>query len=102
MIISGGENVYPTEVESVLAACPEIEEACVFGGPDARWGEKVVAAVVVKAGCRITRDQVMALFEGRIARYKHPREVRFLDRLPRTALGKVRKEDVRAAVLGGQ
>lgn len=102
MIISGGENVYPAEVESVLLACPSIEEACVFGGPDERWGEKVIAAVVLKRGCRVTSGEVMALFEGRIARYKHPRDVRFLERLPRTALGKVRKEDVRAAVLGGR
>ncbi len=73
-----------------------------FGGPDERWGEKVIAAVVLKRGCRVTSGEVMALFEGRIARYKHPRDVRFLERLPRTALGKVRKEDVRAAVLGGR
>ncbi len=99
MIISGGENIYPAEVESVLLECAAIEEACVLGKPDARWGEKLVAAVVVKAGCRVTRGEVMGLFEGRLARYKHPKDVHFLERLPRTALGKVRKEDVRAAIV---
>jgi fatty-acyl-CoA synthase len=98
MIISGGENIYPAEVESVLLECPAIEEACVVGRPEARWGEAVVAAVVLKPGCRMTEAEALALFEGRIARYKHPREVRFLDRLPRSALGKIQKEAVRTAL----
>jgi fatty-acyl-CoA synthase len=98
MIISGGENIYPAELENVLAECPAIEEACVVGAPDERWGEAVVAAVVLKAGARMSEADVLALFQGRIARYKHPREVRFLAQLPRSALGKVRKEEVRAAV----
>ena len=102
MIISGGENIYPAEVESVLLECAAIEEACVVGKPDERWGEKVIAAVVVKAGCRVTRGELMQLFEGRLARYKHPKDVHFLERLPRTALGKVRKEDVRAAIGEGR
>jgi fatty-acyl-CoA synthase len=98
MIISGGENIYPAEVESVLLECPAIEEACVVGRPEARWGEAVVAAVVLKPGCRMTEAEALALFEGRIARYKHPREVRFLERLPRSALGKIQKEAVRTAL----
>jgi fatty-acyl-CoA synthase len=98
MIISGGENIYPAEVESVLLECPAVEEACVVGRPDARWGEVVAAAVVLKSGCSMTQSEAMALFDGRIARYKHPREVRFLERLPRTALGKVQREAVRAAI----
>jgi fatty-acyl-CoA synthase len=102
MIISGGENIYPAEVESVLLECPAIEDVCVVGRMDARWGETVVAAVVLKPGRRMTEAEAMALFEGRIARYKHPREVRFLERLPRSALGKIQKEAVRAAVLQGK
>jgi fatty-acyl-CoA synthase len=98
MIISGGENIYPAEVEGVLLECPAIAEACVVGRPDARWGEAVVAAVVLKPGCRLTEAEALALFQGRIARYKHPREVRFLEALPRSALGKLRKEAVREAV----
>jgi fatty-acyl-CoA synthase len=102
MIISGGENIYPAEVEDVLLDCSAIEEACVVGRPEARWGEAVVAAVVLKPGCSMSAAEVMALFDGRIARYKHPREVRFLAHLPRSALGKVHKEAVRAAVAQGQ
>ncbi|MBI1943821.1 MAG: long-chain fatty acid--CoA ligase [Betaproteobacteria bacterium] len=99
MIISGGENIYPAEVENVLLECPAIEEACVVGRPEARWGEAVVAAVVLKPGRRMTEAEAMALFQGRIARYKHPREVRFLERLPRSALGKVQREVLREALL---
>ncbi|TAK54019.1 MAG: long-chain fatty acid--CoA ligase [Gammaproteobacteria bacterium] len=99
LIISGGENIHPAEVENLLLECPAVAEACVVGRPDARWGEVVVAAVVVKPGCRLTEAETLALFSGRIARYKHPREVRFLDSLPRSALGKVQKEAVRAAVM---
>ncbi|OGA67719.1 MAG: feruloyl-CoA synthetase [Betaproteobacteria bacterium RIFCSPLOWO2_12_FULL_65_14] len=98
LIISGGENIYPAEVESVLLECTAVEEACVVGRPDARWGEVVAAAVVLKAGCRMTEAEAIALFQGRIARYKHPREVRFLERLPRSALGKVQREAVRTAL----
>jgi fatty-acyl-CoA synthase len=102
MIISGGENIYPAEVETVLLECPAIAEACVVGRPEERWGEAVVAAVVLKPGCRMTEAEAMALFEGRIARYKHPREVCFLERLPRSALGKVQKDAVRAAISEGR
>ena len=98
MIISGGENIYPAEVESVLAGCRAIEECCVVGRPDERWGEVVVAVIVCRAGESLGVQDVLALFDGRIARYKHPRDIVFLERLPRTALGKVRIEEVRAAV----
>jgi fatty-acyl-CoA synthase len=98
MIICGGENIYPVDVEDVLSECALIAEACVVGRPDARWGEVVVAAVVLKTGCSMTHAEVLRLFEGRIARYKHPRDVRFLERLPRSALGKVQKDAVRDAV----
>ncbi len=98
MIISGGENIYPAELETVLLDCAAIAEACVVGRPDERWGEAVVAAVVLKPGAQISEAEVLALFDGRIARYKRPREIRFLERLPRTALGKVKREDIRAAV----
>ena len=102
VIISGGENIYPAEVETVLLDCPAVEDVCVVGRPEPRWGEEVVAAVVLKPGCRMTEAEALALFDGRIARYKHPREVRFLERLPRSALGKVHKQAVRAAVAEGR
>ena len=92
LIISGGENVYPAEVENVLAECPEIAEVAVVGRPDDRWGEAVVAIVVPAPGATLTREAVCALLEGRVARYKHPRDVVFAASLPRTALGKVKRE----------
>ena len=98
MIISGGENIYPAEVENVLLDCPDIAEASVVGRPDSRWGEIVVAVVAPKEGRSLDAAQVLKLFEGRIARYKHPREVVFVGQLPKTALGKIRKEDVRRMV----
>ncbi|HEX5612909.1 MAG TPA: AMP-binding protein, partial [Burkholderiales bacterium] len=95
MIISGGENIYPAEIENILLECGSVQEACVVGRPDERWGEAVVATIVPKPGARLTEADVMALFQGRLARYKHPREVKFLERLPRSALGKILKEEVR-------
>ncbi|ODU10658.1 MAG: hypothetical protein ABS84_01345 [Rubrivivax sp. SCN 71-131] len=98
MIISGGENVSPAEVEIALQEDPDIVEAAVVGRPDARWGERVVAVVVPRPGADLDADAVMARLEGRIARFKQPKQVFVVDALPRTALGKVRKEDVRALV----
>ena len=99
MIISGGENIYPAEIENLLIECPEIAEASVIGRPDERWGEVVVAVVVPKANSLLTGEQVVKLLEGRIARFKLPKEVVLVNQLPRTALGKIRKEDVRQMVV---
>ena len=98
MIISGGENIYPAEIENLLIESPDIAEASVIGRPDERWGEIVVAVVVPKTDHRVSSEQVMKLLEGRIARYKHPKEVIVVEALPKTALGKIRKEDVRQMV----
>ncbi len=98
MIISGGENIAPAEIENVLLECSDIAEASIVGEPDARWGEVVVAVIAPRAGRQITAQRVLALLEGRIARYKHPKRVVFVDALPKTALGKIRKEDVRRLV----
>jgi len=95
VIISGGENVYPAEIENVLATCPEIAEVAVVGRPDERWGEAVVAVVVPANGAHLSREAVCALLDGRVARYKHPRDVVFADALPRTALGKVKREELK-------
>jgi fatty-acyl-CoA synthase len=96
MIISGGENIYPAELENVLADCADIAEFAVIGRADARWGEIPVACVVLKAGRAMTKEQVIALFQQRLARFKHPRDVIFLDGpLPRTSLGKVQKFELR-------
>ncbi len=99
MIISGGENIYPAEVENVLLECPAIEEACVVGRPDERWGEAVVAVVALKPGHHLTEAEALAFLEGNIAHYKRPREIRFIERLPRSALGKVQRDEVRKAVV---
>ena len=98
MIISGGENIYPAEIENILLESSAIVDACVVGCPDDRWGEAVVVAVVLKPGARLSAADVLALLEGRIARYKLPRLVHFMEHLPRTALGKVQREELRAAV----
>ena len=99
MIISGGENIYPAELENVLADCPGIAESAVVGQDDARWGEVAVAVVVLRPGVRMSEGDITALFEGRLARFKHPRRVLFADQLPKTALGKVQKAELRAAML---
>lgn len=89
LIISGGENIYPAELEAVLSDSPDIAEAAVVARPDARWGEVPVAVVVVRPGASLTAQQVKALFDGRLARFKHPHDVIFVDTLPRNAMGKV-------------
>jgi fatty-acyl-CoA synthase len=95
VIISGGENVYPAEIENVLAGCPDIMEVAVVGRPDERWGEAIVAIVVPARGTQFSVAKVSALLEGRLARYKHPRDVIVADSLPRTALGKLKREDLK-------
>jgi len=98
MIISGGENIYPAELESVLAESPDILEAAVVGRDDARWGEVAVAVVVKKPGASLSVDDVLKLFDGRLARFKHPRQVVFQSALPKTALGKVQKVELKASL----
>ncbi len=98
MIISGGENVYPAELENLLADCPKIAEAAVVGEPDARWGEAAVAVVVRKPGAALDAAEVMQLFEGRLARFKHPKRIVFCEALPKTALGKVQKAGLLASI----
>ena len=91
LIISGGENIYPAELEQLLAEDPRILEAVVFGQSDPRWGEVPVVVLVRAPGAALDAAAVLALFEGRLARYKTPKRVLFVDALPKTALGKVRR-----------
>ncbi len=91
VIISGGENLYPAEIENVLAAMPEVAEYAVVGRADDRWGEVAVACVVVRTGMTLEREELLKRFDGQLARYKHPRDVVFYDSLPRNAMGKVLK-----------
>ena len=94
MIISGGENIYPAEIENLLADCPLILEAAVIGQPDEKWGEVAVAVVVKVPGSALDEAAVMKLLDGKLARFKHPRRVLFIDSLPKTALGKVQRSDL--------
>ena len=101
LIVSGGENVYPAEVEAVLAAHQAVAQCAVVARPDPRWGEVPVAVVALKPGATLGADAALALFEGRLARFKHPREIVFMDALPETALGKVEKFRLREILRGG-
>jgi fatty-acyl-CoA synthase len=98
IIIVGSSNVYPSDLETVLGDCADIREAAVVGRRDGALGEVPVACVVPVPGRSLTRDQVIALFDGRLATYKHPRDVIFLDALPRNATGKVQKTVLRDLV----
>lgn len=91
MIISGGENIYPAEIENALAAHPDVAECAVVGMADARWGEAVVAAVVPRDGRALDAEALQGWLGQRVARYKLPRRYVALAALPRTALGKVQK-----------
>jgi acyl-CoA synthetase (AMP-forming)/AMP-acid ligase II len=95
MIVTGGENVYSTEVENVLYMHPKILEAAVFGVPDERWGEAVKAAVVLRAGETATADEIIAFCKEHQAAYKAPKTIVFLDELPKTGSGKIYKKGLR-------
>jgi fatty-acyl-CoA synthase len=91
MIISGGENIYPAEIENLLLALPGVLECAVVGVPDERWGETPVAAIVAQPGSALSAEAVMDHLQTRIARFKQPRRVVFVESLPKSALGKVQK-----------
>ncbi|NBV53681.1 MAG: long-chain fatty acid--CoA ligase [Verrucomicrobia bacterium] len=95
LIISGGENIHPAELENVLADCPAIAESAVIGIEDAKWGESACAVIVRQAGAQLDEAGVLALFKDRLARYKHPRRVVFFEALPKNAMGKVQKNLLR-------
>jgi long-chain acyl-CoA synthetase len=99
MICSGGENIYPAEVESAVFGHPDVAEVAVVGMPDDRWGESVLAVVVPCADAEADEESVLAWARERIAGYKAPRAVRFVDALPKSAAGKILRREVRAAAL---
>ncbi len=100
VIISGSENIYPAELEAVLHASPEIADAAVVARPHERWGEVPIAVVVPRPDAALTAERVLALFAGRLARFKHPHDVVFVEALPRNAMGKVLKYRLREMVRG--
>lgn len=96
LVISGGYNVYPQEVESELDALPGVSESAVFGVPHPDFGEGVTAAVVLEAGAVLSEAEIIHSIRGRLARYKIPKRVLLVDELPRNAMGKVQKSALRA------
>jgi long-chain acyl-CoA synthetase len=96
MIVSGGENVYPAEVENVLAKHPHVADVAVIGVPDERWGEAVKAVVVVAPGSELVPDELIAFARSDLAGYKLPKSVDFADALPRNPSGKLLKREIRA------
>jgi fatty-acyl-CoA synthase len=95
MIISGGENIYPAEIEDYLMTHPKIADVGVIGSPDPKWGEAVKAIVVLKQGEQMTEHELKEWCKGKIARYKIPKAVVFTDSLPRTPTGKILKRELR-------
>jgi acyl-CoA synthetase (AMP-forming)/AMP-acid ligase II len=98
MIISGGENVYPSEVEIVLVRHPQVEEAAAVGVEDEQFGQRFVVFVVARAGSSLSSEEMLAFAKENLARFKVPREVRIVDDLPRNALGKILRKQLRANV----
>ena len=99
MIISGGENIYPAEIERVLRRIPGVAECAVVGIPDPKWGESPAALIVTGDGEPLPEARLRAVLERELARYKHPRRILYADSLPRNAMGKVVPELVRETVL---
>jgi long-chain acyl-CoA synthetase len=102
MIITGGENVYPAEVENALYGHPDIADVAVIGVPDDRWGEAVKAVVVRRPGSGIDADGVIAWARETIAGFKCPKSVDFIDALPRNPSGKILRRDLRTPYWEGR
>jgi fatty-acyl-CoA synthase/long-chain acyl-CoA synthetase len=96
MIISGGMNIYPAEIEAVLVAHPAVTDAAVFGVPDEEWGEAVHAVITVGTGAQVDDDDLVAFARQHLAGYKIPRSISRVDDLPRSPSGKVLKRELRA------
>ncbi len=96
LIIRAGFNIFPRDVEEVLYGHPAVQEAAVVGIPDSRLGEQIVAYVTPRPGMSVTADELMAHCRDSLAKYKTPKEVRFIDLMPKNAIGKILKKDLRA------
>jgi long-chain acyl-CoA synthetase len=94
MIIRGGFNVYPREIEEVLYEHPDVAEAAVIGLPDSLLGEEIAAAVALKAGATVTVDELRAHVKAQVAAYKYPRHIWLVDALPKGPTGKILKREI--------
>ena len=102
MIVSGGENVYPAEVENALFSFPAVADVAVIGVPDERWGEAVKACVVLKPGESATAEEIIAFAKTRIAGFKVPKSIDFINALPRNPSGKILRRELRAPFWEGR
>ncbi|MBS0274219.1 MAG: fatty acid--CoA ligase, partial [Proteobacteria bacterium] len=102
MIISGGENVYPAEVESAIYGHPDVADVAVIGVPDEKWGEAVKAVVVKKPGREPKPDDIIAYARERIAGFKAPKSVDFIEALPRNPSGKILRRELREPYWAGK
>jgi acyl-CoA synthetase (AMP-forming)/AMP-acid ligase II len=100
MIIRGGENIAPDEIEAVLESHPDVDEAGVIGVPDEEWGERVAAVVARRSGATVGEDELMEYCRQRLASFKKPEIVIFVDALPRNVMGKVLRNELRARYAG--
>ena len=95
MIVTGGENVYPKETEDVLYEHPAVLECAVVSAPDDRWGEQVVAVVVIKPGQSVSEEELIKHCRNKLAGYKCPKTIEIWDSLPKTAVGKIPRKEVK-------
>ena len=96
VIISGGFNVYPSDVEAALVAHPAIHECVVFGRPDEKWGEAVQVAIELREGADASAEDIISFAKQQVGSVQAPKQVHFVDSLPRSAVGKVQRREVRA------
>ena len=99
MVIRGGENLYPREIEEFLYRHPQVQDVQVVGVPDSRYGEELCAWIIAKPGQSVTEDDIRAFCQGQIAHYKVPRYIRFVDAFPMTVTGKIQKFKIRETMM---
>jgi acyl-CoA synthetase (AMP-forming)/AMP-acid ligase II len=102
MIITGGENVFPAEVENAIIGCPGVADVAVIGIPSEQWGEEVKAVIVLSPGAQTQTEQIIAWTKQRIASYKAPKSVDLANAIPRNAAGKILRRELRAPYWQGR
>lgn len=102
MVVTGGYNVYPNEIENVISTLDAVQEVAVVGAPDERWGETLIAVVVVRPGYELDQDEILAACAANLAGYKKPRSVEFVDELPKTGSGKIMRRVLRDRLWHGR